>query len=292
MAIIGTLVALLAPAVQQSRESARRLACQSNLRQLGLALHGFHDAQRVFPASGWTTAGPGNAAGKFVGWRSLLLPHFEQQNLQGQYDFEVHWWEGRNLTVAGQRLKILECPSVPQRIAISTAVAKPPRPALAFAVPLAPADYEALMGVQPSIDAERYASPLANRSVLFRNSAVRMAEITDGTSQTIVVVECSARPLVYRGRAPRFDLTNDQGQGWIDSEGAFSLDGASTDGALQGQGPLLTPRAMNSTNENDPYSFHAGGGSFLFADGHVAFLEQTMSLTAFAALCTRAGGEL
>jgi prepilin-type N-terminal cleavage/methylation domain-containing protein/prepilin-type processing-associated H-X9-DG protein len=292
IAIIGTLVALLAPAVQQARESARRLACQSNLRQLGLTLHSFHDTHRVFPASGWTTASPGNPAGKSVGWRSLILPHIEQQNLQRQYDFEMHWWEGRNLSAAGQRLKIFECPSVPQRLPVTSAVAKPPRPAMSFALPLAPADYEAIMGVQPTIDAERYASPLANRSVLFRNSAVRMAEITDGTSQTIVVVECSARPLVYRGRTPRFNLTNDQGQGWIDSEGAFSLDGASADGSLQGQGPLLTPRAMNATNENDPYSLHPDGASFIFADGHVAFLDQTMPLAAFAALCTRAGGEL
>ena len=161
---------------------------------------------------------------------------------------------------------------------------------MTFPLPLAPTDYEAIMGVQPSINPERYATPQANRSVLFRNSAVRMAEITDGTSQTIVVVECSGRPLVYRGRTPRFDLANDQGQGWIDSEGPFSLDGASADGAVQGQGPVLTPRAMNATNENDPYSFHPGGGNFLFADGHVAFVEQGIPLEVFAALCTAPAG--
>jgi prepilin-type processing-associated H-X9-DG protein/prepilin-type N-terminal cleavage/methylation domain-containing protein len=292
IAIIGTLVALLLPAVQQARESARRLACQNHLRQLGLALHSFHDTHRVFPASGWTMAGPGNPAGKFVGWRALVLPHLEQKTLHELYDFEAHWWEERNLTAASQRLKIYECPSVPQRLPVASAVAKPPRPAMTFPLPLAPTDYEAIMGVQPSISAERYASPLANRSVLFRNSAVRMVEITDGTSPTIVVVECSGRPLVYRGRTPRLDLANDQGQGWIDSEGPFSLDGASADGSTQGQGPILTPRAMNATNENDPYSFHPGGGSFLFADGHVAFVEQSIPLEVFAALCTRAGGEL
>jgi prepilin-type processing-associated H-X9-DG protein/prepilin-type N-terminal cleavage/methylation domain-containing protein len=290
--IIGTLVALLLPAVQQARESARRLACQNHLRQLGLALHGFHDTHRVFPASGWTTAGPGNAAGKSVGWRALVLPHLEQKNLHELYDFQAHWWEGRNLVSASQRLKIYQCASVPQRLPVVSAVAKPPRPAMTFPQPLAPTDYEAIMGVQSTINQERYASPLANRSVLFRNSVVRMAEITDGTSQTIVVVECSARPLVYRGRSPRFDLINDQGQGWIDSEGPFSLDGASADGSVQGQGPTLTRRAMNATNENEPYSFHSGGGNFLFADGHVAFIDEGLPLVLFAALCTRAGGEL
>src|SRR5688572_12053389 len=81
IAIIGMLVALLLPAVQQARESARRLACQNNLRQLGLALHSFHDTHRVFPASGWTVAGPGNPAGKSVGWRALVLTHLEQKSL-------------------------------------------------------------------------------------------------------------------------------------------------------------------------------------------------------------------
>jgi len=292
IAIIGTLVALLLPAVQQAREAARRIACQNNLRQLGLALQGFHDTHRVFPASGWTVTGAGNPAGKSVGWRALVLPHLEQLSLHELYDFEVHWWEGRNLTAASQRLKVYQCASVPQRQAVTSAVAKPPRPAMKFSLPLAPTDYEAIMGVQPSINAERYATPLANRSVLFRNSTVRIAEITDGTSQTIVVVECSARPLVYRGRAPRIDLANDQGQGWIDSEGAFSLDGASADGSVQGQGPVLTPRTMNATNENEPYSFHPNGGNFLFADGHVAFIDEGLPLALFAALCTRAGGEL
>lgn len=291
IAISGTLVAMLLPAVQQARESARRLACQNNMRQLGLSLHSFHDTNRVFPASGWTIVGPGNPAGKSVGWRAILLPHLEQKSLHALYDFESHWWEGRNLAAASQRLKIFQCPSVPQRLAVLSAVAKPPRPAMAFPLPLAPTDYEAIMGVQPSIDLERYASPLANRSVLFRNSTVRMAEITDGTSQTIVVVECSGRPLVYRGRSPRSDLANDQGQGWIDSVGPFSLDGASADGSMQGLGPVITPRAMNATNENDPYSFHPGGGNFLFADGHVALLDESLPLALFAALCTRAGGE-
>ena len=289
--IVGTLVALLLPAVQQARESARRLACQNNMRQLGLTLQSFHDTHGVFPASGWTVAGPGNPAGKSAGWRVLVLPHLEQKSLHELYDFDTHWWEGRNLTGASQRLKIFECPSVPQRLTVTSAAAKPLRPAMTFPLPLAPTDYEAIMGVQPSINQDRYASPLANRSVLFRNSAVRMAEITDGTSLTIIVVECSGRPLVYRGRTPRPDLANDQGQGWIDSEGPFSLDGANTDGSTQGQGPIITPRAMNATNENDPYSFHPGGGNFVFADGHVAFIEESLPLALFAALCTRAGGE-
>jgi prepilin-type processing-associated H-X9-DG protein len=148
------------------------------------------------------------------------------------------------------------------------------------------------MGVQPSVDPSRYATQATNRSAMYRNSAVKLIQIVDGTAKTILLVECAARPLTYRGSIVRFDLANDQGQGWIDSEGPFSLDGSNEGGSLQGQGPSMTPWAMNATNENEPYSFHSAGSNTLFADGHVRFITETVPLEVFAALCTRAGGEV
>jgi prepilin-type N-terminal cleavage/methylation domain-containing protein/prepilin-type processing-associated H-X9-DG protein len=292
IAIIGTLVGLLLPAVQQARESSRRNSCQNSLRQVGLALHGFETSRSVFPASGWTIAAPTNPSGKFVGWRALILPHIEQAATGQRYDQNAHWWEPPNTDLGSQRLKLFLCPSVPGRQPVTSIITKSPRPAMTFAQPLAPTDFEALMGVQPTINQDLYSKPEANRSVMSRNSSTRMAEITDGATQTIVVVECSARPLVYRGRTLRHDLSNDQGQGWIDSESAFSLDGATADGSVQGLGPKLTPRAINATNENDPYSFHPSGASCLFADGHVVLVAESISLDIFAALSTCAGGEL
>ncbi len=291
IAIIAVLIGLLLPAVQKVREAADRASCQNNLKQLGLALHNFHDSRRVFPASGWTVAGPGNPAGKYVGWRALLLPFIEQENLKRLYDFRVHWWEGANLDVAPFPITLFQCPSVPQRQAVTSAVAKAPRPAMTFAKPLAPTDYEAIMGVQSTINPTLYATAATNRSVMFRNSAVRLTQVADGTSNTIALVECAARPLVFRGTTVTA-LANDQGQGWIDSEGPFSLDGSNDDGSVQGRGPALTPRAINATNENEPYAFHTGGANFVFADGHVQFLGDTIPLLPFAALCTRAGGEV
>jgi prepilin-type N-terminal cleavage/methylation domain-containing protein/prepilin-type processing-associated H-X9-DG protein len=292
IAIIAILIGLLLPAVQKVREAAARMKCANHLKQLGLATHGYHDTYTVFPASGWTTIGPGNPLGKYVGWRAAVLPFVEQTQLQNLCDPAVNWWEGRNLTAAVYPVRLFQCPSTGQRLPITAAIAKAPRPALTFASPLAPTDYEAIMGVQASINPTLYATAATNRSVLFRNSAVRIVEITDGTTQTIVVVEAAARPLVYRNRQPRHDLNNDQGIGWIDSEGGFSLDGATADGSQTGLGPTLTPRAMNATNENEPYSFHPGGGNFLFADGHVQFLAESMALPTFAALCTRNAGEV
>src|SRR4051812_26501703 len=263
IAIIAILIGLLLPAVQKVREAAARTSCQNNLKQLGLALHNFEGTHGVFPASGWTTHGPGNPGGKYVGWRPLTLPYIEQENLGKLYDFNVNWWEGTNLTTSTNEVKTYQCPSTPQRSSALTAVAKSPRPALTLPAPLGPTDYEACMGVQPAAVNPHLPGPLydaVNRfSVMYRNSRTKMTGVTDGTSSTIMVVECAARPLVYRGRAAQSALTNDQGIGWADSEGPFSFDGAKPDGSAEGCGPAgACTAAMNTKNDNEPYSFHPG----------------------------------
>ncbi len=287
IAIIGVLMALLLPAVQSAREAARRAHCYSNMHQLGIALHMFHDVHQVFPASGWTQAGAGNPQGKYVGWRPLTLPYIEQENLRTIYDFDVNWWEGTNPTVAGIPVLTYQCPSTPMRKPVLSAIAHAPRPAMTFPVPIAPTDYEAIMGVQPSsIDPVLYDS--TNRfSVMHRNSEVPFGAILDGSSHTIALVECAGRPLTYRLHREQWDIENDQGIGWADSEGPFSLDGSVADASAEG-GPF----AMNKRNDNEPYSFHPGGGNFLFADAHVAFVNEQVHIKTFAALCTRAAGEI
>jgi len=295
--IIGILVALLLPAVQAARETARRSSCQNNVRQIGLALHSFVDVNKVFPASGWTQAGPGNPAGKYVGWRTLALPYIEQENVRDLYDFDLNWWEGTNPTVAAVPVKIYQCPSTPTRADVLTAVAHPPRPATTFANPIAPTDYEAIMGVNAASINPHLSTPLygsGNRfSVMHRNSRNRMADVLDGTSSTIMVVECAARPLVYRQRKASPSLANDQGIGWADSEGPFSLDGSRADGMAEGCGPAGgCTVAMNARNDNEPYGFHVGGGNLLFVDGHVEFVGETIDLATFAALCTKHAGEV
>ena len=297
IAIIGILIGLLLPAVQSARETARRASCQNNLRQIGLALHTFADVHGAFPASGWTRAGPGNPAGKYVGWRPLVLPYVEQDNVRQLHDFDLNWWEGVNPTVAAVPVKVFQCPSTPTRIEVLSAVAKPPRPAMTFANPIAPTDFEAIMGVWPNSINPHLNAPLynsANRySVMYRNSTTPFSGILDGTSTTIMVAECSGRPLVYRQRMARPDLVNDQGIGWADSEGPFSLHGARADGGAEGCGPAGGCNvALNAKNDNEPFSFHIGGGNFLFADAHVGFVSQTIDLPAFAALCTKSAGEV
>lgn len=267
------------------------MSCQNNMRQLGIGLHLFHDTHRVFPASGWTMAGPGNPAGKFVGWRPMVLPYLEQENVRALYNFELNWWEEPNLSLAGQWLDVFVCPSTISRAGATELTAKPPRPAITAPRPLGPTDYEAIMGVQPCVDPVHYATQETNRSVMFRNSRVSMGHISDGSSNTICVVECAARPLVFQGRKAVPGLFNDQGQGWADSEGPFSLDGSNEDGTIQCLGLVQTPRAINATNGNEPYAFHPQGANMLYADGHMSFVADTVSLKLFAAQVTHKGNE-
>ncbi|MBA4062247.1 MAG: hypothetical protein C0501_00810 [Isosphaera sp.] len=297
-AVVAVLVGLLLPAVQKAREGAARARCQNNLKQIGLAVHGYHDAYQFFPASGWTGPAAGNPAGRWHSWRAAILPYVEQETVRGVFDLNFHWWEGPNLTAAAKTLPLYECPSTAGRTPTRSAVAKPTpapgRPALTFARPLAPTDYEAIQGVQhgsinPHLPAPVYTS--ANRfSVMHRDSRNAMGSVGDGTSLTVMVAEAAARPLVYRRRVADPGVSNDQGIGWVDNEGPFSLDGAAADGSAEGCG-LGCPAAMNARNDNEPYSFHPGGGNFLFADGHVRFVRETVPLAALAALCTRAAGD-
>jgi prepilin-type N-terminal cleavage/methylation domain-containing protein/prepilin-type processing-associated H-X9-DG protein len=292
LAVVGILVGLLLPAVQGAREAQRRVQCQNNLRQIGLAIHNFESAHRVFPASGWTTKGPGNPYGKFVGWRTTILPYLEQSNVRELYDISQNWWEGTNLAVGSVPIPVMVCPSTPQQPSVLSAIVKSPRPVLNFATPLARTDYEAILGVQPaSINPTLYDAD--NRfSVMHRNSTNRFADIHDGSQYTIMVLECAARPFVYRRGSPRKQFTNDQGIGWADSEGPFSLDGASADGNTEGCGPSNgCSFAMNRRNDNEPYSFHRDGVMVLFADAHVTFQSASTPLSTFAALCTRAAAD-
>lgn len=291
IAIIALLMAILLPAVQKVRAAADRMICSSNMRQIGIALHHYHNDYGVLPASGWTMASPANSSGKYVGWRAVLTPYIEQDNIRSRYDRNLHWWDEPNLTLAASPIKIYLCPSTPERGLVTSAVAKLPRPAITFTNPPAPNDYEAIMGVQATINPTLYATASSNRSAMFRNSQVRLQHIYDGTHTTLLIVETAGRPLTYYGRIPRPDVPNDQGICWADSEGGYSLDGSNEDGTLQGLGPTLTPRAINATNFNEPYAFHPNGANCLFADGHVQFVNERISLAIFAAGCTRAAGE-
>ena len=116
IAIIGVLVALLLPAVQAAREAARRSQCSNNLRQLGLGLHNFHDANKKFPAGAYVGVGLKNFRDQYgwVNWFGRLMPYIEETAQEAAIDYSIRTYEGNNpAAILNKYLPGLRCPSDP-----------------------------------------------------------------------------------------------------------------------------------------------------------------------------------
>jgi prepilin-type N-terminal cleavage/methylation domain-containing protein/prepilin-type processing-associated H-X9-DG protein len=287
IAIIAVLIGLLLPAVQKAREAASRIKCRNNLKQLGLALHLFHDSREKFP--------PGQAAGPLPeagitqpdvhhGWAPFILPFIEQQQLAALYDWDLWSADPVNQLVGSVQLKVFQCPSAePDRIAT--------HPPLPPGSRVACADYAPTWYIDPAfvswLVAQGWISrPADHRGVLVPEEMTRLAAITDGTSNTILLAEDAGRPRQWRAGIPGPDQTV-LGGPWAGFNTGIMLQGASPDGAMR-PGPC----AVNCTNDHEVYSFHSGGANAVFADGSVHFLSAGISIRVLAALVTRAGEEV
>ena len=279
IAIIAVLIGLLLPAVQKVREAASRIKCANNLKQLGLALHNFHDSHQKFP--------PGQVRGPLPeadittavnhGWGPFILPFIEQQPLFNHYRWDVRATDPVNLPVLSTQLRMFQCPSAESdRFYTAGPSGKG-----------ACGDYAPTWYVD-SILADRGLIDRAGnyQGVLQPNHMTRLIEITDGTSQTILLAEDAGRPRRWRAGRPGPDQTVEGGS-WAAVNSGIILQGSTTDGTMR-PGPC----AINCTNEREVYSFHPGGANAVFADGHVHFLKATIDIRVFARLATRAGGEV
>jgi prepilin-type N-terminal cleavage/methylation domain-containing protein/prepilin-type processing-associated H-X9-DG protein len=270
IAIIGTLVALLLPAVQKVREAAARAQCQNNLHQIGLALHNYHDTQKHFPPSDT------NRPQKRHSWVAFVLPFLEQTPLYNRYKFKKDWYNPKNQKVVSKQLRLLQCPSSPVVDPVDQLY--PSQPACG--------DYNATNGVSPMLVAVGLVPQTDLRGVLLSNTYSRILDITDGTSSTILIAEDAGRPQLWNaGRLVPGGYAT--GGAWADRRGPFTLSGSTVDGSAP-----FGPCALNCTNDNEVYSFHTGGANVLFADGSVQFLHATVSVRTLAALITRSGGEV
>jgi prepilin-type N-terminal cleavage/methylation domain-containing protein/prepilin-type processing-associated H-X9-DG protein len=297
IAIIGMLVSLLLPAVQSAREAARRTQCTNNLRQLALAAHNFHDTNRKLPSSirpgGLTTA-------PRIAGLTFLLPYVEQKNVYDAYDQTTNWDSPANLPSTSKGIKSFLCPSSPQpRILDGN-----PQPTWIGNL-VATGDYSPTIGVDGRLQAANLVD-YAGAGMLPKNAEPRMAEVTDGLSNTILYAESGGRPNVYRkGQRLTADVSSHHinGGGWSRPASDFSLDGSSYDGkALPGPCPLNCtngedfglsfPNAYyGSDGSSEAYAFHPGGANFAFGDGSVRLISETISIRDFARLVTRDGGE-
>ncbi len=326
IAIIGVLVALLLPAIQAARESARRTSCFNNLKNLGIAALNFHDAHKKLPTSN-RPAGVTNAPR--YAWSTLMLPYFEEQNVYDQYDFTQNWDKSTavmpksiaNFKLVGTRLPVFECPSTPEEGRLDGdlqywTAGFSSWPASQCA---APTDYSPIVQVEQRL--VNISPPIVDNvgdltGMLLRNTVCTLRHVTDGTSHTIMLAESAGRPYVYRktGKiSDDLDTHRVNGGGWCRPASDYGLDGSSNDG-LTYPGPC----AVNCSNGEDLYNlagnakpsmssvplpfyntystaetfaFHPGGANILFGDGSVHFVNESIDIRVFARMVTRKGGE-
>ena len=295
IAIISVLIALLLPAVQAAREAARRSQCTNNLKQIGLAIHNYFDTHQSFP-SGYVSlwkkdAGDEGTAdddiGHGWGWASMILPQVEQGTLYNAINFGLTMTFPQNDTAQLLRLNVYNCPSddpkqlVPVRNEANTATV----------YTVGSANYVGVYGV-----GEIGEAPGAGTGLFFRNSRVGFRDITDGSSQTFAVGERShdLSYVTWTGRAiggwlfPTPSFEGGRNKFSPEPEESFTM----ILGPIEASDSF--PRLPNSPSAHveDFRSWHPGGVNFLFADGSVRFIKESINERIYQALATRAGGEI
>jgi prepilin-type N-terminal cleavage/methylation domain-containing protein len=285
IAIIGILVALLLPAVQAAREAARRTSCHNNLKQVGLGLHMYHDTNKRLPA-GWIAEVPGTRQPHWFGepgwgWCSRILPFMEQTSVyNSEIHFELPITDPMNTAARETKIQIFRCPS---DIGDDTFVLPAGDHYLGSAggytpVRLATGNYVGVFGIADYHDVCEPDSPEYNHcdglGTFILERGLRLADITDGTSNTLVAGERSSK--------------------WAPSTWVGMVTGGDHAPArITGVG-LFPP---NSELEEEHYthnfsSFHPQGTNFVLGDGSVRLISETIDRAVYLGLCTRGGTEV
>jgi prepilin-type N-terminal cleavage/methylation domain-containing protein len=266
IAVIGMLVALLLPAVQAAREAARRTSCTNNLKQAGLALHNFHDAQRRLPA-GWEAYVPGTKTPDpdgepGWGWAAKLLPYLEEGNTSQQIQASVSIANPVHAQIRTQIINVYRCP---------TDIGEPiwTLDSNGGSGPLCDVARANYVGVFGTDDIETV--PSSGDGVFFHNSRIRFSQVTDGLSKTLMVGERSS----LHG-----------GSTWL---GAVP---GGEEAAVRTLGVADHTPNQPGGHLDDFSSSHTGITLFVRCDGSVDAISDEIDETAFRAQCTRAGNEV
>lgn len=300
IAIIGLLIALLLPAVQAARETARRSQCSNNLKQVGIAMQMYHDTLRSYP-SGYVSDGehPDRDEETFDGppgwaWGALLLPFLEGNPLYDAIDFRAPCFALENAELVQTLVPVYVCPS-------STPADNP--------IPIwdGSADESNILahfGRSTYVGNAGHDSPwaypvldwssLAN-GPLYRNSRVRAADVTDGLSQTIFVGEHHSiiSNKTWVGVIPGAELCPNYPDRFPFSEceepAAFVL---AHSGPADAEMSVIHPPNSPLAHADQMYAMHPGGLNVLLGDGSVRFVSEFINVETWAALSSRNGGEV
>jgi prepilin-type N-terminal cleavage/methylation domain-containing protein len=310
IAIIAILIGLLLPAVQKVREAAARAKCQNNLKQLALAFHNHHDSMGRFPAGNVATnaqsmgannrSGTAEANGGFYdgmwGWPAAILQYVEGGNLANQFDLNQRpyvsersdvWFASfgpenqagaQNITPSQQMPKIFSCPTTPPASRGGIGQFK---------------DYAVNAGGGVNMTSCCPERALESDGIGHKNSKVRIAEITDGTSNTFMLLE-QASTYIELGRGPsgqKFQYLPTNPFVWVNhhSQG-LALAAVGTGRPMP---PNPAPSLMYAWGQiaRTVWSFHSGGIQAALADGSVRFVPDTIPQAVWQATFTRNGGE-
>lgn len=281
IAIIAILIGLLLPAVQKVREAAARMKCTNNLKQIGLALHNHHGTVDRFP-HGQIALDAGHDR-LFGSWVLQIMPHMELDNAYKQFDGATSWWKAPNQTARGNKLVAFMCPSDIDAPIFNTAtdfgfrgnyvgntgIGKWNR-----SVPTPPATY------QPN---------LSVRGPFIHGNFMTVATITDGTSNTAGVSEIRKSP----NNDSRGALFADTG--CVQYTHDYLPNGTaadSTERCAAGTGTPCIGTGNFGLYQLTARSNHTGGVNLLMMDGSVRFVSNGVSVLAWQAAASPAGGEV
>ena len=306
IAIIGILIALLLPAVQAAREAARRMQCSNNLKQIGLALHNYHDSIKCFPpgvmyhanldTSANHSIGFGSLYCGMVGWPAFVLSYMEQQALYDQIDFTKTMYTAQvphpycmggstadymkpdgdpdNLIPCTNAPSSFICPSTPSSVAKGTQK-----------------DY----GIASMDWGERTDPPLnsaTNRTqfvVFFHNSGKNLGSVTDGTSNTFMVLEKSS--VVKPHQAMNNSLHADPAYNPFLFESHAATGMAFMTVCNVANIPINAGKLPGDVHLRGARGFHTSGINAARFDGSVSFISETVDFMQYANTFTASAGE-